>query len=169
LKIFFAHKNFKCISYLLLILFLACNLNSAGFNQCQAETAIQQSSMMLPAAEKEKTIAEIKKEFKEQNKENIVSPITVFANLFTLVIIMVALAWLYNKYGKNALSKALAKKALTKNFIKIVSTMPIGQNKFLHIVEVDNERMLIGATNTNISIIKDLKPDSPEEKVVSNE
>lgn len=175
MKIFSVNKNLKRISYLLLMLFLAVSINLAAPSKCQSQPTVQAPSDVSSLVEEEspqedvKTLSDIKKEFREQNKENLVSPVTVFSNLFALVLIMIALAWLYNKYGKSAISKALVSKNINKNFIKIVSTMPIGQNKFLHIVEVDDERMLIGATNTNISLIKSLKNDSSEEKVVSNE
>ena len=40
--------------------------------------------------------------------------------------------------------------------VSVVSTTPLGNNKTLHVVELDGKRMLIGASNYSIELIKDL-------------
>ncbi len=169
MKIVSANKKFKCIGYYLLIMFLTLSINLTSLGKSQVPDTVQKAPEVLTTVEpnKEKSLEEFQKEVKAQNKESL-DIVKVFSNLLTLIFIMIVLAWIYNKYGKNLLSKALETKNLNKNAINILSTTPIGQNKYLHIVETGGERILIGATNTNISLIKNLS-NSPEEKVVSNE
>lgn len=143
---------------------LNCNLCIA---EMSANPSIQPSPVVYQVdANDNKTIEELRNEVKHKGT---LSPVSVFANLFTLIIIMLALAWLYNKYGKNTLSKVLATTNLNKNTINILSTTPIGQNKYLHVVEVAGEKILIGATNSNISFLKEIKSDISQEKAVSDE
>ncbi|MEI8378174.1 MAG: flagellar biosynthetic protein FliO [bacterium] len=151
---------------MLLIAALAFNINFTSFAQEQAPETLQNAPEVSSAIEQDedKSLAE----FKKQNKADL-DVVRVFSNLLALIVIMLALAWLYKKYGKNFLSKTMIAQNLNKNSIHIVSTAPIGQNKYLHIVEVGQERILIGATNTNISLIKNLHNDNPKEKVVSDE
>lgn len=163
------NKKFRCIAYWLLVLILAFNVSSAGFalNKPENVTAKTTEIESIVKQDEDKTIDEVKKEFKERNKETLVNPVNVFANLITLILIMLGIAWLYKKYGQNFVTKAIANKISNPNSINLLSTLPIGQNKFLHVVEVDNERVLIGSTNNHISLIKSLK--NTEEKAVSNE
>lgn len=163
------NKKFKCIAYWLLVLVLAFNVSLTGFALDKPEDTKTKTSEITSIVEQDedKTIDEVKKEFKERNKETIVNPLSIFANLLTLILIMFAIAWLYKKYGQNFVTKAIANKISNPNSINLLSTLPIGQNKFLHIIEVDKERVLIGSTNNHISLIKSLK--NTEEKAVSNE
>jgi flagellar biosynthetic protein FliO len=164
LKIFSANKTLKYISYYLLILVFTLSLNWTNLGIAQTSNDTQKTSNIV-AVDEDKPISEI---YKKRQKENLISPVNVFSNLLTLILIMFTIAWLYQKYGQNILSKALKTKNLNINSINLVSTLPIGQNKYLHIIEVDDERMLVGATNNHISLIKSLK-NSPKEKVVSDE
>lgn len=164
LKLFIGGDLKRIIYYgSIILLFLGI-----GFaNICSAEGTLPVEPGSQPPAvvqvEDSKPLNEVMKHDKT------LSPVHVFANLFTLIIIMLVLAWLYNKYGKNTLAKVLSSKNLNKNSINILSTAPIGQNKYLHIVEVNGEKILIGATNSNISFLKEVKSDISQEKVVSDE
>lgn len=42
------------------------------------------------------------------------------------------------------------------SYVSVVSTTPLGNNKTLHVVELDGKRMLIGASANSIHLIKDL-------------
>lgn len=164
LKIASQNKKIECISYWLLIAAIAFNISSTSFAQNKTVDTIGKApeASSLVAEYPDKPISEVRRH------QSLPSPINVFSNLLTLIFIMFAMAWLYKKYGKDFLSKTLKVKNLSKDSINIVSTLPIGQNKYLHIIEVENERMLIGSTNTNISLIKNLKTNT-EEKAVSDE
>jgi flagellar biosynthetic protein FliO len=170
--------KFNKITYCLLSIFLCFCINICSATttqpvktQPQAQTVTAPAPTTAPVADPteeigNKTISEVREEYK-QDKE-VTSPVSVMANLITLLLIMFGLAFAYKKYGKNALDKVLANQPIRRNDIKILSTAPIGQNKFLHIVEVDGERVLIGSTNNNISLLKELK-EITEEKAVFNE
>lgn len=166
LKIISENKKIKCVAYWLLITALAFNISLTSFAQQQPTDTVGETSTVSSTIEQDedKSLSE----FKKQNKDNL-DVVRVFSNLLALILIMFTLAWLYKKYGKNFLSKTMLAQNPNRNAINIVSTTPIGQNKYLHIIEVGQERMLIGATNTNISLIKNLQNDNPKEKVVSDE
>jgi len=46
--------------------------------------------------------------------------------------------------------------SLDSSRVTVVSTTPLGNNKTLHVVELDGKRMLIGASTNSIDLIKDL-------------
>lgn len=169
----FKGGQLKKISYILLVAILSFCIYAQGNNICIADNApstqIQNTDIQKIEPSPVDDIANTPIE-QITKKHNNALPSTgeVFANLITLVLIMLVLAWAYSKYGKKALDKVLASQQLKKNDIKILSTAPMGQNKFLHIVEVDGERVLIGSTNTQISLLKELR-DIKQEKAVSDE
>ena len=166
----------KKLSYWLLITFLTFSISFSNSNNSFAEgtfpnqTAAKASTVTeintTPTIADEKRYQELRKESEKKNE--LLSPIKVFSNLLTLIAILLVMAWLYNKYGKEAMKKFVVIKKITQKNIKILSTTPLGQNKYLHIVEVDGEKILIGATANNISFLKELK-NTQTEKVVSDE
>lgn len=168
----------KTLGYCLLVLVLALSMSLFVVEKSfalapdaplhTAKETIQTPANNLPADAKEEEIKYQKLRAESQEHVSLFSPAKVFSNLFTLIAIFVALAWFYNKYGKDYLNKNLPIKKITKNAINVLSTASIGQGKFLHIVEVDGEKILIGATANNISLLKELKSTNTE-KVVSDE
>ena len=50
-----------------------------------------------------------------------------------------------------------------KSHVSVVSTTQLGNNKTLHVVELDGKRMLIGASSSAIQLIKDLGSTNPSE------
>lgn len=107
------------------------------------------------------------KELRKQSAENtsLLSPAKVFSNLIVLILLLLALAWAYKKYGKDVLSKVAAVRPVNKYSINVLSSASVGQGKYLHVVEVGGDKILIGATANNISFLKDIKT----EKAVSDE
>jgi len=53
--------------------------------------------------------------------------------------------------------------------IKVVETVYIGPRKAVHLLEVDNRRILIGSTNDNITKLADLTPDAVMQQEVFGE
>lgn len=66
-----------------------------------------------------------------------------------------------NKFGFNTLKKQAGDLAASK--VAVVSTTALGNNKSLHVVELDGKRMLIGSSSTSINLIKDLGSYPPVE------
>ncbi len=127
---------------------------------------INSAQTISSIVDEEKKFQELRQE--SQKNTSLFSPAKVFSNLITLIFILMVIAWLYNKYGKDTMEKVLAVKKINRNNINILSSSAIGQGKYLHIVEVDGEKILIGATANNISFLKELK-NTKEEKVVFDE
>ena len=80
----------------------------------------------------------------------------VFSLLFVVLLIYVTgiLYTKLNKTGFKALNNSHA--GYEKSRISVLSTTPLGNNKTLHVVELDGKRMLIGAATGAIQLIKDL-------------
>ena len=172
-KVFIGGK-LKKLSYFLLITILTLNIFTSGnclALQNDAKPAVTQAEV-TPVPSPQKTQEEQKKfqKLREESQKNVslFSPVKVFSNLITLLMIFIAIAWLYNKYGKDYIAKAMVIKKVKQNAINVLSTAAIGQGKYLHIVEIDGEKILIGATANNISLLKELK-NIQTEKVVSDE
>ena len=68
-----------------------------------------------------------------------------------------------NKAGIKALKKQIGENDASR--VSVISTTPLGNNKTLHVVELDGKRMLIGASVNSIDLIKDLGTYPPEDIV----
>lgn len=89
---------------------------------------------------------------------------SVIFSLIIVVLLIYASAILYtrlNKFGINAFKTKTGISADSR--VAVVSTTPLGGNKTLHVVELEGKRMLIGASNSTIQLIKDLGCYPPEE------
>ena len=80
----------------------------------------------------------------------------ILALLFVIVLIY-ATGIIYtklNKAGFNTMKRQLGDKANSQ--VSVVSTTQLGNNKTLHVVELDGKRMLLGASAGSIQLLKDL-------------
>ena len=87
----------------------------------------------------------------------------VFSLLFVILLIY-ATGIIYaklNKLGFNTLKKQMGE--VNASRASVVSTTHLGNNKTLHVVDLDGKRMLIGASANSIHLIKDLGSYPPEE------
>ena len=95
-----------------------------------------------------------------------------FALLLTIVLIYVFVIILskFNKANIKLMQKQ--QRELSKLQASVISTTALGNNKTLHVVELDGKRMLIGASANAIQLIKDLgtvtTEDSDDEKEFSH-
>ena len=87
----------------------------------------------------------------------------VFSLLFVILLIYITgiLYTKLNKVGYSTLKKQQGDFA--KSQVSVVSTTQLGNNKTLHVVELDGKRMLIGASSSAIQLIKDLGSISSED------
>ena len=85
------------------------------------------------------------------------SLISVFLSLAFVVLLIYLTGILYAKLTKAGF-KAMKKQQgdLAKYQVSVVSTTQLGNNKTLHVVELDGKKMLIGASSSAIQLIKDL-------------
>ncbi len=87
----------------------------------------------------------------------------IFSLIFVILLIY-ATGIVYtklNKFGSKTLKSQQGDAAGSS--VSVVSTTPLGNNKTLHVVELDGKRMLIGASATSIHLIKDLGNYPPDE------
>lgn len=85
------------------------------------------------------------------------SIISVVLSLVFVVLLIYVTGIVYaklNKVGFKTLKRQQGDFA--KSHVSVVSTTQLGNNKTLHVVELDGKRMLIGASASTIQLIKDL-------------
>ncbi|MCQ2744597.1 MAG: flagellar biosynthetic protein FliO [bacterium] len=80
----------------------------------------------------------------------------ILALLFTIVLIYLAqiLYTKLNKANMNVIKRQQG--SFAKSQASVISTTALGNNKTLHVIELDGKRMLIGASSGAIQLIKDL-------------
>lgn len=80
----------------------------------------------------------------------------LFALLFTILLIYASLIIIakIKKSGFDTLRKVGGN--ISKSQASVISTTALGNNKTLHVIELDGKRMLIGASSGAIQLIKDL-------------
>jgi len=88
----------------------------------------------------------------------------IFSLVLALIGIVLVLFLTY--YGTRWLSKKSVP-GLKSKYMKITDRMMLGQNKFLAIAEISGKYYLLGITESNISILKELNdfqplPEEPE-------
>lgn len=95
------------------------------------------------------------------HEPNLIS--VVFSLIFVILLIYLTgiLYTKLNKAGFDTLRKQQGD--LAKSHVSVVSTTQLGNNKTLHVVELDGKRMLIGASASTIQLIKDLGNTNNEE------
>lgn len=95
---------------------------------------------------------------------------SILSILFALLIVICLIyitGLIYSRLniaGARTVQKHLKHYDLSK--VIVISTTPLGQNKNLHVIEINKKRYLIGATQTSINLIKELeevKKDAKEE------
>lgn len=79
--------------------------------------------------------------------------LSVMSSLLAVLAVIVALAWVAKKY----LPKQLGVGGSGNN-LKLIQSLPLGGNqRFVSIIEADGRRFLIGVTENNINLIRDLE------------
>ncbi len=78
---------------------------------------------------------------------------SLFLGLFLVIFLVYLTGYIYQKLIKLNTSKY---DNFKNNKIEIISTTPLGQNKALHIIKINDEYSLIGASQNNISFLKDI-------------
>ena len=93
-------------------------------------------------------------EIKQVLNQNPYEPsyLTMILGLFMVIALVYLTGFIYQKLTKIKLTK----EDIEKNSITIINTTSIGQGRNLHVIKVNNENLLIGATQNNITFIKSL-------------
>lgn len=89
----------------------------------------------------------------------------IFALLVVIFLIYIT-GFIYTKLniaGARVVKEQLKNYDLSK--VIVISTTQLGQNKNLHVIEINNQRLLISATPESINLIKELGPIKLGEKV----
>ncbi len=94
-----------------------------------------------------------------EQKSSDINMFSMVSSLLTVILIMLVCAWIYKKFIGVSADKLLSGKLkeAKENSISILSTIPIAQNKYLHLVEVRGQKLLIGSTANDIVMLKDIE------------
>lgn len=100
------------------------------------------------------------------------SIISVVLSLLIVILLIYITGILYAKLNKINSSAMRKQHGTIKSQASVISTTALGNNKTLHVIELDGKRMLIGASSNAIQLIKDLgnvSEDGVEEEFSSIE
>lgn len=92
------------------------------------------------------------------------SILSVIFSLLFVILLIYATGIIYaklNKAGLKTMKKHIGDSDASR--VSVISTTALGNNKTLHVVELDGKRMLIGASTNSIDLIKDLGSYPPSE------
>ncbi len=85
------------------------------------------------------------------------SLVSVVLSLLFVVLLIYLTGIIYTKLNKTGLKVLKHQQGeFSRSQVSVVSTTQLGNNKTLHVVELDGKRMLIGASSSTIQLIKDL-------------
>lgn len=101
-------------------------------------------------------------------KNIILSPdVTYILQAFMSLALVIGLIYL-SAYIYKKLTNSVSKKinntkedVINKNKLNIISSLPLGSNKSLYVVEVRGKTLLLGVCENNISLIKELGQNEP--------
>ena len=84
--------------------------------------------------------------------------LSVISSLLTVILLILLFAWVYKKFVGVSAEKLLSGKIkeAKENSISVLTTTPIGQNKYLHLIEVKGQKLLIGSTSNDIVMLKEI-------------
>ena len=83
--------------------------------------------------------------------------LSVIFSLLIVIVLIYLTQILYTKLNKANINLVKNQRgAATKSQASVISTTALGNNKTLHVIELDGKRMLIGASSGAIQLIKDL-------------
>ena len=84
------------------------------------------------------------------------SLISVVLSLLFVILLIYLTGIIYTKLNRVGLKTLKQQGDYLKSHVSVISTTQLGNNKTLHVVELDGKRMLIGASSGAIQLIKDL-------------
>ena len=85
------------------------------------------------------------------------SLISMLFSLIVVILLIYLTGIIYtklNRLGLKTMKNQL--KDMDDSRVSVISTTPLGNNRTLHVVELDGKRMLIGSSSGSIQLIKDL-------------
>jgi len=103
-------------------------------------------------------IPEKKKDKKEVTFLDLVNALVIVIGL------ILATGWIYSKLSRinpeNLLSGKFNK--ITENQFKIISSLQLGSGKSVHLIEINNKHLIVGATQNNINLLSEIeiKPET---------
>lgn len=96
------------------------------------------------------------------------SVVSVVLSLFFVILLIYLTGIIYAKLNRVGFKTIKRQQGnLSRSHVSVLSTTQLGNNKTLHVVELDGKRMLIGASSGAIQLIKDLgsfKSDGSQEE-----
>jgi flagellar biogenesis protein FliO len=84
--------------------------------------------------------------------------LNLMSSLSIVIILIFATGWIYAKLSRINANNLFAGKLnqISNNTFKIISTVQLGPNKTLHLIEINNKQLIIGCTQDKINLITEM-------------
>ena len=85
------------------------------------------------------------------------SLLNLVVSMVVVIALIYATGWVYSRLSRSDKFKLGLKSSgeIEKNKFNILSSLPLGQNKNLYAVEINNKVLILGATPQNITLLKE--------------
>lgn len=110
--------------------------------------------------------------FKGEQASEILSKNSYEPNYFSMILglfVVVGLIYLTGFLYQKLTKSSIISEDYALNKAQIISTTSLGQGRNLHVIKIGDSACLIGATQNNITYIKDIELQNNKIKEVSNE
>ena len=110
--------------------------------------------------------------FKGEQASEILSKNSYEPNYFSMILglfVVVGLIYLTGFLYQKLTKSSIISEDYVLNKAQIISTTSLGQGRNLHVIKIGDSACLIGATQNNITYIKDIELQNNKIKEVSNE
>lgn len=124
----------------------------------------QEKANVTNSSEYNQSLSEIyKKKKKDATSKETPKPPSlskIFFSLTIVILLIYVVAWIYSKIKGVNPNMVLTGKLHQKNWdtFNILSTASLGQGKNIHLIEINEKKIVIGSTLNNINLLTELSP-----------
>lgn len=134
--------------------------NSNMLQKESSSTVIKKSANAIPSGVKDDQLRTASSPALSKSASPLSELPTVVLTLFLLIVGIFTLAWLARKYGTFGLTKG--------NRIEVKSSIPVGSRERVSLIVVDGQKLLIGVTGQQVSLLHTFDGIDDEQLVTSN-
>ncbi len=96
------------------------------------------------------------------------SLLNLIISLAVVIGLIYLTGWIYQKLNKINRTKLKDMELLERHNFKILSSLALGQHKYLHAVEINGKVLVLGSTPDSISLLKEFDSESAFDNKTNN-
>lgn len=96
------------------------------------------------------------------------SLLNLVISLAVVIGLIYLTGWIYQKLNKINRTKLKDMELLERHNFKILSSLALGQHKYLHAVEINGKVLVLGSTPDSISLLKEFDSESAFDNKINN-